>query len=105
MHALSPSPYSIHGYHLALAHPRSPDSDLLGLLLAHLGLLDTGAALGIVGAHADQLQAGAGIAFIAFLVGYFLHLCADGARGDGRGADAASDTRRWPARRPRCGRE
>jgi inner membrane protein len=50
---------------------------LLGLLLVHFGLLGAGATLGIVGAHADQLQAGAGLAFIGFLVGYFLHLCAD----------------------------
>jgi inner membrane protein len=50
---------------------------LLGLILVHSGLLHTGAALGVVGAYSTQLRAGAGVAFTAFLVGYFLHLCAD----------------------------
>lgn len=50
---------------------------LLGLLFVHLGLLQTGAALGVVGTHSTQLRAGAGLAFKSFLVGYFLHLCAD----------------------------
>ncbi|MBF6590895.1 MAG: metal-dependent hydrolase [Ktedonobacterales bacterium] len=50
---------------------------LLGLILVHYGLLQTGAALGVVGTHQSQLRAGAGLAFRAFLVGYFLHLIAD----------------------------
>jgi inner membrane protein len=50
---------------------------LVGLLFVHLGLVQTAAALGVVGAHTTQLRASAGLAFKAFLVGYFLHLCAD----------------------------
>lgn len=48
----------------------------LGLIFAHYGLYQTAAQLGIQ-IHNAQTVAAAGLAFKAFLVGYFLHLIAD----------------------------
>lgn len=48
----------------------------LGLLFAHYGLYQTAASLGIE-LRGARITATAGLAFKAFLVGYFLHLVAD----------------------------